>query len=136
MGEFQELNGVFGYCFQSQLNLFYVYPLVELEAHAQLPRDHLVPLDSGDERVNPIQQQLGYDFFSKVLDAAIQPTLEQIRGIRLQCSNQFSQQEQGDAGVLSIGQTSLPEVFPSDVVVRHGQQKTPPLLTGMHPKFF
>jgi len=32
------------------------YPPVELEAHAQVPRDHPVSLDSGDERVNPIQQ--------------------------------------------------------------------------------
>jgi len=55
------------------------------------------------------------------LDAAIQPTLEQIRGIRLHCSNQFSQQEQGDAGVLSIGQTSLPEVFPAGGLLNNGE---------------
>ena len=30
----------------------------------------------------------------------------------------------------SIGQTSLPEVFPAVVLVKQWQQNTPPLLTG------
>ena len=31
------------------------------EAHSQVPRHHPVPLNTGDERVNPIQQQLRRD---------------------------------------------------------------------------
>jgi hypothetical protein len=35
------------------------------------------------------------------LNAAIQPPLEGFRGVGLQGCNEFSQEEQGDAGVLS-----------------------------------
>ena len=35
--------------FLAQLNLFYIYSPFGLEAHAQVPRHHPVPLDSGDK---------------------------------------------------------------------------------------
>ena len=50
--------------FLAQLNLFYMYPPFGLEAHPQVPRHHPVPLDSGDKRVNPTQQQLSHGGFS------------------------------------------------------------------------
>ena len=50
--------------FLAQLNLFYIYSPFGLEAHAQVPRHHPVPLDSGDKRVNPTQQQLSHGGFS------------------------------------------------------------------------
>ncbi|QNI91000.1 hypothetical protein SynBOUM118_00631 [Synechococcus sp. BOUM118] len=36
----------------------------KLEAHAQMPRHHPVPLNLTDERVNTIQQQLRHCWFS------------------------------------------------------------------------
>jgi hypothetical protein len=59
-----------------QLDFPGAYPPVELEAHAQVPRHHPVPLDSCDEWVKPVQQQLSHSRLSKVLNAAIQPALE------------------------------------------------------------
>jgi hypothetical protein len=40
------------------------YPPFGLEAHSQVPRHHPVPLDSGNEWVNPIQQQLSHGCFA------------------------------------------------------------------------
>nr|BDD47051.1 hypothetical protein 5 [bacterium] len=37
-----------------------LYPPNELEAHAQVPRHDPVPLNTGDEGVKPVQQQLSH----------------------------------------------------------------------------
>ena len=56
----------------------------------------------------------------------IQPLLKGIRVIGAYPCNQFSQQEQGNAGVLGHGSWVTVECIPAF----SSQQKTPPLLTG------
>lgn len=78
-----------------------VYPPTKgLQAHAQVPRHDPVPLNTGNERVQPVQQQPSHSRLSQVFDAALQPALEQVRVIGTKGCNQICQQEQGDAGVL------------------------------------
>ena len=66
---------------------------VGLKAHIHGSRNNPIPLNPGDERVKPVQQQLSYSRLSKVLNAAIQPALKGVRVIGPKCRNQFCQQE-------------------------------------------
>ena len=59
-------------------NLWYDW---ELQDHAQGTRHDPGVFNPGDKRVKPIQQHLSDYMLSKVFDAAIQPSLEQVRVI-------------------------------------------------------
>ena len=68
-----------------------------------MPRHDPVTFIPGNEGVKAVQQQLSHCRLSKVIDAAIQPTLEGVRVIGSKCCTQFCQQEQGDVDVLKRG---------------------------------
>ena len=58
-----------------------------------MPTQQPVLLFHRQERVKPVQQQLSHLRLSKVFDAPIQSTLEQVRVIGSQGSNKLSHEE-------------------------------------------
>ena len=56
-------------------------PSKGLEAHPQVPTQQPVLLFHRQEWVKSVQQQFSHSRLSKVFDAPIEPTLEEVRGI-------------------------------------------------------